>query len=346
MATIPAAGHISDSLRTEGEVKADLEAVIASLRQVPGAAAVELAVTISGGSITPAGGGGILSISNESAAATDNLTNILTTNYPDNACILLRNADAGQVVTLKHAATGDGEMFLDRSADYVLDDTLKYVLLQRRGADWYEVFRGPSRIAMPVVAKNANFTVQKEDLGKVFYCTNAITVSFAAAASLGNGFFATIINGNGAVNTVTLQPNGADTINGLTSFSLEPFGDVMDIVCNGTAFYSVGRRVKPAIVQDSYAATLTIDASAGDYHEVSALTGNVTTFNINKEVFGQRLKIRFVQDGTGGRTVALPTGAKVNGSLLSTANRASHLDLTYVFGGVARWEGGWTQIPA
>lgn len=345
MATIPAAGHISDSLRTEGEVKADLEAVIASLRQVPGAAAAELSSTISGGSITPAGGGGIIVVDTESSAATDDLANIVQTNYPDNACILLRNANAARVVTLKHAATGNGQMFLDRAADYVLDDTLKYLLLQRRSNDWYEVLRGPSRVAMPVVAKNGSFTVQKEDLGKVFYCTNAITVSFAAAAALGNGFFVTIINGNGASNDIILDPNSSETINGLTTFTLRPYGDVMDIVCNGSAFYTVGRRVKPAFVQDSYAASLTIDASAGDYHEVGALTGNVTTLTINNGVFGQRLKIRFVQDGTGGRTVVAPTGAKVSGSLASAASQASHLDLTYVFGSVSRWEGAWQQIP-
>ncbi len=346
MAQFPAASYISDSGRTKGETKVALEAIVAAAKQIPGAGVVDLAVTIAGGSITPAGSGGVLSISNESAAAADDLTNIIPTNYPDGSLLLLRNTDAAEVVTIKHAASGTGQIFLDRSVDYVLDDELKYLLLHLRGTDWYEVFRGPSRVAMPVVAKNANFTVQKEDLGKVFYCTNAITVSLAAAASLGNGFCVTIINGNGTANTISLDPDGSETINGLTTHTLQPFGDVIDLVCNGSAFYSVGRRVKPSLVLDSYAATLTIDASAGDYHEVSALTGNVTTFNLNNGVFGQRIKIRFVQDGTGSRTVALPTGAKVNGSLLGTASRASHLDLTYVNGGVVRWEGEWTQIPA
>ena len=346
MATLPAANYLTDNARTEGEFKAGLEAMLSATKQIPGAGAADLAVTIAGDTITPAGGGGVLVIDTESSAATDDLANILQTNYPANACILLRNADASRVVTLKHAATGNGQLFLDRSADAVLDDTRTYLLLQRRGNDWYEVLRGPSRAAMPVVAQNGSFTVQKEDLGKVFYCTNAITVSLAAAASLGNGFRCSIINGNGAVNTVVLDPAGSETINGVTTFNLQPFGEVMDLVCDGSAFYTVGRNAKPFLSQVSYAATLTINSRDGDYFEVGTLTGNVSTFNLNYGFTGKRVTIRFVQDGTGGRTVALPADAKVAGSIASAASQASHLDLIFVFGGVARWEGAWTQIPA
>lgn len=344
MATIPAAGHISDSLRTEGEVKADLEAVIASLRQVPGSAAVELAATISGGSITPAGGGGIIVVDTESAAATDDLANIIPTNYPDNACILLRNANAARVVTLKHGATGSGQMFLDRSVDYVLDDTLKYLLLQRRGNDWYEVVRGPQRLAMPVVAKNANFTIQKEDIGKVFYCTNGITVSFAAAASLGNGFFCSIINANLGT-TISLDPNGSETINNFTALVLPSYRNSIMLVCDGTAFYTPDRLVNLIAQTMPFNATITLNVRESDYFEVGALTGNITTFNLNDGYTGKKVRIRFVQDATGGRTVVVPTSAKVTGTLASAANQATHLDLIFVGGGVIRWEGQWIQIP-
>lgn len=346
MATIPAAGHISDSLRTEGEVKADLEAIIASLRQVPGAAAVELAATIAGGSITPAGGGGIIVVDTESAAATDDLANIILTNYPDNACILVRNANAARVVTLKHASTGDGQMFLDRSCDYVLDDTLKYVLLQRRGTDLYEVFRGPSRVSMPVVAKSTNFTVQKEDIGKVFVCTNAITVSFAAAAQLGNGFFCTIINHNyNSLNSVYLDPSGSETIDGAaTTQVILNSGSGKLVVGDGSKLYSLNDYVVPNRVSVAFASSLNVNATSGNYFEVGALTANITSFTLTGFEVGKRIRFRFVQDATGGRTVALPGGAKVTGSLGSTANQASWLDLTFTQAG-NRIEGFWTQIP-
>lgn len=345
MSTLPAANYLTDNARTEGEFKAGLEAMLAATKQIPGAGAPDLAVSIAGGSITPAGGGGVLVVETEALAATDDLTNILQTNYPDGSLILLRNTNAARVVTVKHGATGTGQILLDRSADYVLDDTLKYILLQRRGTDWYEVFRGPGRLAMPTVAKNANFTVQKEDLGKVFLCTNAITVSFAAASDLGNGFYVTIVNANGANNSITLDPNGSETINGLTTWGLTAFGEVMELLCDGSNFRTVGVRAKPILEQIAYGTTITINAPNSDYFEVGALTGNITTFNLNNGFSGRKVKIRFVQDATGGRTVALPANAKVAGSLATTANQVSHLDLTYVFGGVVRWEGFWTQIP-
>lgn len=345
MATFPAANHLTDSARTEGEGKADWEAWLAATKQIPGAAQAELAVTIAGGSLTPAGGGGVLAVETESLAATDDLANILTTNYPDGACLLLRNNNTARFVVVKNAATGSGQIHLDRNADYVLDDTEKWLLIQRRGTDWYEIVRGPARLSMPVVAKNANFTISREDCGKVFVCTNSIIVSFAAAATLGNGFSCSIINGNASLTSIALDPNGSETIDGQTSLSLMPFGIGILIVCNGSTFYSVNGPKKSSLVQPSFSSTLTINTRDGDYFEVGTLTGNVTTFNLNDGYSGKRVRIRFQQDATGGRTVALPSGAKVSGSLAATANQVSHLDVIYAFGGVVRWEGAWTQIP-
>lgn len=346
MSTFPAANYFSSASRTEGEIKSALEVMLAATKQIPGAAQVELSNTISGGSITPAGGGGVIVVDTESAAASDDLTNIVQTNYPDGACLLLRNSNAARFVVLKHAATGAGQMFLDRNADYVLADTKTFVLLIRRGSDWYEVMRGPSRPSMPVVAKNVDFTVQKEDLGKVFVCTNAITVSFAAAASLGNGFFCTIINHNyNTANSVSLDPNGSETIDGnATTLAILYSGEGKLVVCDGTKLYSLNDYVVPARAVVSFASSITIDATSSDYFEVGALTANITTVTVQNLGVGQKIRVRFVQDATGGRTVAAPAGAKIAGSVASAANQASWLDLMYTFAG-NRIEGFWTQIP-
>jgi hypothetical protein len=105
--------------------------------------------------------------------------------------------------------------------------------------------------------------------------------------------------------------------------------------------------VEPSSV--SYAASLTIDASKSNIFYVGALTGNVTTLTLSNPVDGHSMSVRFVQDGTGGRTVAAPSGAKISGSPDTGANRVSYLNLTYVgtANGVAvnRWEGNWTVVP-
>mgnify|MGYP001160697591 CR=1 FL=1 len=343
MATLPAANYLTDNARTEGEFKAGLEAMLAATKQIPGAGTADLAYTIAAGSITPAGGGGVLVVETESLAASDDLANVILTNYPDGSMLLLRNNNAARVVVVKHAATGSGQILLDRNADYVLDDTKKYLLIQRRGTDWYEVLRGPMRASMATVAKTGNFTVTREDLGKTFVCLNSITVSFSAAATLGAGFFCTIINTNVDGATVTLDPNGSELADGRTTVVMASRRCSM-LVCDGAAFYTMNDWIQPPRQVVGFSSSISVSAQEGDYIEVGTLTANITTFTITASSIGKRLKFRFVQDATGGRTVATPSGAKIAGSLASAANQASHLDLIFSFDG-NRWEGAWTQIP-
>lgn len=343
MAQLPAANYLTDNARTEGEFKAGLEAMLAATKQIPGAGVADLAVTIAAGSITPAGSGGVLVVETESLAASDDLANIIQTNYPDGSLLLLRNNNAARFVVVKHAATGSGQIFLDRNVDYVLDDTKKYLLIQRRGTDWYEVLRGPSRFDMPVVAKAVNFTIQKEDMGKVFICTGGLTVSFAAASSLGAGFCVSIINNNSQLgNDITLDPNASEAVDQRTNLRISP-GRGLLMVCDGADFRTIGNRTKPRHFLYNYAASLTLNASDADWLEVGALTGNVTTLTVDASV-GERVRIRFKQDGTGGRTVANPAGSKITGSIDATANKASYLDLYYSVVDL-RLEGFWSTVP-
>jgi hypothetical protein len=95
----------------------------------------------------------------------------------------------------------------------------------------------------------------------------------------------------------------------------------------------------------AYAASLTIDTDASNIIVVGTLTGNVTSMTLNNATEGQFISLRFKQDATGGRTVALPAGAKVDGSIATGANRTSYLNLTWNATD-ARWEGNWFQVPA
>lgn len=97
--------------------------------------------------------------------------------------------------------------------------------------------------------------------------------------------------------------------------------------------------------QPAHSATPTFDCATSNVFEPAALTGNVTSITLSNAVAGQTVQIRFQQDATGGRTVAAPSGAKVDGSINTTANRVSWLILTYSARG-SRWEGNWLQIPS
>jgi hypothetical protein len=80
----------------------------------------------------------------------------------------------------------------------------------------------------------AAYTVVSGDLGKIINCTSGtFTVSLTAAASLGSGFTCTIWNtGTGAI---TIDPNAAETIDGVATLVLQK-GEGLAVVCNGTTW--------------------------------------------------------------------------------------------------------------
>lgn len=94
---------------------------------------------------------------------------------------------------------------------------------------------------------------------------------------------------------------------------------------------------------------LTIDYSLGDYFVVN-LGANVTSMAIsNPPSGGGSIRVRFVQDATGGRTVALPSAAKaISGSdsaVQSAANAMTVLHLTTDNSGV-RWDYSMKGVAA
>lgn len=111
----------------------------------------------------------------------------------------------------------------------------------------------------------------------------------------------------------------------------------------GTLTANSGRLVL-RVQTPAFAASLTLDAATGDVFHVGTLTANITAFTINNPVAGQTVTVRFKQDGTGGRTIAAPSGSKIAGVYGQAANQASILTLMYVTSD-ARYEGAWTALP-
>lgn len=92
-----------------------------------------------------------------------------------------------------------------------------------------------------------------------------------------------------------------------------------------------------------FSATPTFDCSASNWFEPGPLTGNVTSITLTNPKAGQTITIAFVQDATGGRTVAAPSGASINGSMPTAANAIGLLTLTY-YGRGSKWIGGWSLV--
>lgn len=83
------------------------------------------------------------------------------------------------------------------------------------------------------VSKAALFTVGTSDRGKYFDNAGSYTISLTAAATMGNGFSFWVRNTSG---TQTIDPNGAELINGAATLSVANASDVWLITCTGTAW--------------------------------------------------------------------------------------------------------------
>ena len=127
----------------------------------------------------------------------------------------------------------------------------------------------------------------------------------------------------------TVQTSGAQTVDGVKTF---------------TSRSSHAGAYTPSLTP-AFSATPTFDCASSNAFEPATMTGNVTSITLTNATAGQTVQIRFQQDATGGRTVAVPSGAKVDGSINTAADRVSWLILTYSSRG-ARWEGNWLVTPS
>jgi len=86
-------------------------------------------------------------------------------------------------------------------------------------------------------ARTSNSILVSSDLGKLIDITSGtFTQTFTAAATLGPNWFCYLRNSGSG--DITLDPNGSELIDGLTSYIMYP-GETRLVTCNGTGFYSI-----------------------------------------------------------------------------------------------------------
>lgn len=106
--------------------------------------------------------------------------------------------------------------------------------------------------------KGSGFSPALADTHSIFQCTAAVAATPVACATLGNGWMAMFQGAGGAC---TIDPNGAETINGQTTF-IVPDGCMAFVYCDGAAMYAflldASATVSPAQItsnQNNYAPT-------------------------------------------------------------------------------------------
>ena len=132
-----------------------------------------------------------------------------------------------------------------------------------------------------------------------------------------------------AADSAVLKLTGAQTVAGAKTYT-------------GKALFA-GAATTSSI--PAHSATPTFDCATSNVFEPATMTGNITSITLTNATVGQTVQIRFQQDATGGRTCAVPSGAKIDGSINTGANRVTWLIMTYSYRG-SRWEGNFLQVPS
>lgn len=231
--------------------------------------------------------------------------------------------------------------------------------------------------AWRVQSKAGSYTVVAGDNMTLIDVTASATISFTAAATLGNGHMVVIRNSHSAA--ITLDPDSAELINGAATLSLEA-SEVAIVFCTGTAFMAVlampdyTTRLAPylllaggtmsgalamadnelqraelkdyseSVATDSDSGTThTIDLETGNVHDLT-LTANCTISFANPPASGNAGSFTLIlrQDGTGSRTVTWPASVDWGGGVeptLSTAASAVDILSFFTVDGGTTWFG-------
>ena len=89
--------------------------------------------------------------------------------------------------------------------------------------------------------KSGAYTVVAGDIGKIINVdatAGAVTLTLTAAATLTDGFWCYVRKADSSVNSVTIDPNAAETINGAATLALTVQYSMRLIVCDSTGWFA------------------------------------------------------------------------------------------------------------
>lgn len=122
-----------------------------------------------------------------------------------------------------------------------------------------------------VQSKAATYTVLGTDRSTTIRCTASLTLDLTAAATLGDGFFFHVIADTG---TTTIDPNGAETIDGAATLALT-VGQKALIICDGSNFHTLNELTAVEMAQLQNIGAVTI--SNGQWTYLGAMNQGVAT---------------------------------------------------------------------
>ena len=173
--------------------------------------------------------------------------------------------------------------------------------------DWVDQSGGGGG-ALTISNKTAAYTVVAGDLGTIINCTSGtFSVSLTAAATLGAGFNCWIWNtSTTATHAITIDPSGAETIDGRTTLILRR-GEGVRIVCDGTNWQTGDKKAMRGYADN-------IDTGAGDA-PIASGDGS--------------LALSYASTASGGASVAIGTAATASGLRSLAVGRSATASSSY-----------------
>jgi hypothetical protein len=108
------------------------------------------------------------------------------------------------------------------------------------------------RLKFATSSKTGAYTAVAGDRSKLLDCSGTWPLGLTAAATLGDGWH--VFYRNTGSGTITIDPNSTELVDGAATLAVAP-GDSGILICNGTAFFSVGKSMAFASQADMEAAT-------------------------------------------------------------------------------------------
>lgn len=122
-------------------------------------------------------------------------------------------------------------------------------------------------------SQSGNYTALLGDTGTTQRFTAAATLTLTAAATLGAGWKMDVVGNGGAV---TIDPNGSETINGLTT-QIVPDGSTATIICDGSNFFFSSRPTGWQFIEKrDFSAASAVDFTNLSPFQRIRLTGYIT----------------------------------------------------------------------
>lgn len=151
------------------------------------------------------------------------------------------------------------------------NDNALFLRLQNNG----DIFRlNQARFTQ---VKSAAYTAVVGDIGNVLLVDGETTITLDPAATLKNGWFL-YVKKTDASNIVTIEPDGSETIDGLSSAALDTQQDVVAIVCDGINFHIIAlQSTKPFITFENSEHDHSDSANGGNLGDVEGSSLKLTS---------------------------------------------------------------------